>query len=52
MTTSVQTIVHKKIIEISPARKISMGIIEILLGLFIYFVLLPILLPMPALSLL
>jgi len=38
MATSVQTITHKKLSAISPARKISMGIIEILIGVLIYIV--------------
>jgi len=38
MTTTAQTISHKKLTAISPARKISMGLVEIIIGLLIYFI--------------
>ncbi len=38
MTTSTQAIKHERIYEVSPTRKLVMGIIEILLGLFIFVV--------------
>jgi simple sugar transport system permease protein len=38
MTTSTQAIKHERIYEVSPTRKMVMGIIEILLGLFIFVV--------------
>jgi simple sugar transport system permease protein len=38
MATTAETISYKKLTAISPARKISMGIVEILIGLLIYFI--------------
>ena len=38
MSTSTQAITHKRIYEISPARKLVMGIVELLLGLLIFLV--------------
>jgi len=38
MTTTAQTISPKKLTAISPARKISMGLVEIIIGLLIYFI--------------
>jgi len=38
MSTSTQAIKHKRIYEVSPTRKMVMGIIEILIGLFIFLV--------------
>lgn len=38
MTTSSQIIVHKHLAEITPARKIAMGVIEILTALIIFFI--------------
>lgn len=37
MTTTTQTIKHRRIAEISPARKLTIGIVEVLIGLLIYF---------------
>ena len=38
MSTSTQAIKHERIYEVSPTRKLVMGIIEILIGLFIFIV--------------
>jgi simple sugar transport system permease protein len=38
MSTSSQIIVHKHLAEITPARKIAMGVIEILTALIIFFI--------------
>lgn len=38
MSTSTQAIKHERIYEVSPTRKLVMGIIEILIGLFIFLV--------------
>lgn len=38
MTSASHTIVHKQLAEISPARKLAMGIIEILIAVLIFFV--------------
>jgi len=38
MTTSSQIIVHKHLAEITPARKIAMGVIEILTAMIIFFI--------------
>ena len=37
MTTTTQTIKHRRIAEISPARKLTIGVVEVLIGLLIYF---------------
>ena len=36
MTTVTQTIKHRQISEISPARKLFMGIVELIIGVLIY----------------
>jgi ABC-type uncharacterized transport system permease subunit len=38
MTISSQTIVHKRLAEISPSRKLAMGVIEVLTAILIFFV--------------
>ena len=38
MTTSTQAIKHKRIYEVSPTRKLVMGIVEVLIAIFMYFV--------------
>lgn len=38
MSTATQAIKHERIYEVSPTRKLVMGIIEILIGLFIFLV--------------
>jgi ABC-type uncharacterized transport system permease subunit len=37
MTISSQTIVHKRLAEISPSRKLAMGVIEVLTAILIFF---------------
>jgi len=38
MTTNSRVIQHKRVVEISSTRKIAIGIVEVLIGLLIYFV--------------
>lgn len=37
MTNATQTIKHRKIFEVSPARKVTMGIVELLIAALIFF---------------
>ena len=38
MTTTTNLIRHKRIYDVSPARKLGMGIVEIVISLLIFFV--------------
>ena len=38
MTTNSRVIEHKRVVEVSSTRKLVVGIVEVLIGLLIYFI--------------